>query len=254
VASASAEVAAVGATLTDNDAMSVSESIPAPIQELWRQAVEHAEVAEDDLHLLAGTGDPMTDPRPSVHLKPGMELAYTEWREMFDQAGLDEANDPTYLHTHRIGLRCDCPWDTPLARAIALGLLRHEIEHALQYSGSDAEDLYALTDIADAVAQAEDGPAGNTYYRLMPTERGANAAAASLVCPRATPEVTRDLQAGNFAPFVTAQTAIPATAVPRLTVQYIYEHGGWEALVEDAYPGAGRWWRELANRAPDTHE
>ena len=126
MASASAEVAAVGATLTDNDAMSVSESIPAPIQELWRQAVEHAEVAEDDLHLLAGTGDPMTDPRPSVHLKPGMELAYTEWREMFDQAGLDEANDPTYLHTHRIGLRCDCPWDTPLARAIALGLLRHE--------------------------------------------------------------------------------------------------------------------------------
>lgn len=239
----------VVASLPDNDAVSVSDSIPPPIRDLWRQAVEHAGVAEEGLHLLAGIGDPITHPEPSVHLKPGMVLACVEWQEMFNEAALNEANDPTNLDRHRIGLRCDRPWDTPLARFIALGLLRHEIEHGLQYWGSDAADRYGLTDIADAIARTKDGPEGNRYYRLTPAERGANAAAASLLRPTVSPEVAAELRKSKFAPLVTAQPAIPVAELPRLSVEFIHEHGSLEALVEDAYPGAGGWWRELAERA-----
>lgn len=198
--------------------------------------------------MLAGIGDPLSDPRPSVHLQPGMDVTYDSSGQMFNEAALDEANDPTHLHRHRIGLRCDFAYEDQFAAMAALGLLRHEIEHALQYWGSDAEQLYALDCIADDIAEAKDGPEGNMYYRLKPTELGANAAAASLVHTRATPEVVKELRAGKFAPLATPQTAIPVADVPRLTVQFIYEHGSWEALVEDAYPGAGEWWRELVDR------
>jgi hypothetical protein len=236
------------AIMTDNDVMSVSDSICPPIRDLWHQAVEHAGVTEDGLHLLAGVGDPSSDREPSVHLQPGEELAYDSWGHMFNQASLDEANHPTNLHRHRIGLRCNFPYDSPLGAAVALGLLRHEIEHAIQYSGPDAEQLYALDCIADDVALAKERPEGTTYYRLKPTELGANAAAASLVLGNVTAEVAAQLRAGKFAPFVTPQTAIPVADLPRLTVQFIYEHGSWEALVEDAYPGARGWWRELVVR------
>jgi hypothetical protein len=241
------------ASLPDNDAVSVSDSIPEPIRDLWQQAVEHAGAAEDDLHLLAGVGDPITNPRPSVHFKPGMGLAYFPWRDMFNEASLDEANHPLNVHRQRIGLRCNFPFDTPLGATVALGLLRHEIEHAIQYSGPDAEQLYALTHIADVVARAKDGPEGNRHYRLIPAERGANAAAASIVLDTVTPDVAMGLRDSRFAPFVTAQPAIPVAELPRLTVEFIYEHGSLEALVEDSYPGAGEWRRELADGAmPDS--
>ncbi len=236
-------------SLPDNDGVSVSDSIPASIRELWQQAVEHAEVAEDELHLLPGVGDPVTNTQPSVYLQPGIDLSYYTWRPMFDEATMDEANDRNNLHKQRIGLRCNFASDTPLGATIALGLLRHEIEHAIQYSGSDAQHLYDLDCIADNVAKAKDGPHGNAYYRLKPTELGANAAAASLVLSNVTAEIEAQLRASNFAPFVTSQTAVPVADLPRLTVQFIYEHGSWEELVEDAYPGAGAWWRQLADRA-----
>jgi hypothetical protein len=66
------------------------------------------------------------------------------------------------------------------------------------------------------------------YYRLKPTELGANAAAASLVLGNISAEVEGQLRDGNFAPFVTSQTTAPVADLPRLTVQYIHEHGSWE--------------------------
>lgn len=241
----------VAASLSDNDVVSVSESIPASIKGLWQQAAEHAEVVEDDLHLLPCVGNPFTDSPPSVHLQPGVDLSDYSLLNMFNEEAVHEANDRNNLHKHRIGLRCHSGYDTPLGAVIALGLLRHEIEHAIQYSGSNAQQLYNLDCIADDVAKVKDGPLGNRYYCLKPTELGANTAAASLVLGNVTADVEAQLRTGKFAPFVTSQTTVPVADLPRLTVRYIHEHGSWEELVESTYPGASAWWRELVDRAHD---
>ena len=112
----------------------------------------------------------------ALHVEPGSEIAATsEWVLAPNQVA--DANSATQRDKHRVFVRT---FSEPF---VALGRLRHELEHARQYDRSPEVYLF-MSFLQDAIcrefelAKPETPTGSGTIYNLLPSEEDANRAAA----------------------------------------------------------------------------
>jgi hypothetical protein len=164
------------------------------LERCWTTACAHAGLQPgQDLRLHYVPGDSGRS-SGGIHLHPGSEAVRDpDWPFASNQ--LHDANRKDNRRAHRIAVR-DCD-DEPTAVA----LLRHELEHALQYRYSEA--AYALQGVAqDAAALAirEQRPetleGSALLYNVLPHEQDANRAASTCVRALFSEEVLEPLRRG----------------------------------------------------------
>jgi hypothetical protein len=233
----------------------VRERIHDEVLEEFEVARADAGLAEDPVRMFLMAGDPLTTAGPwPVHVLPGRPVEHD--LPVFDAAARAEANDASIRDHHRIAVRAGIATGDEGALTVVSGLIRHELEHALQYRGDRGQEVWELDWIADCVAAKLDEPGGNAAYRSKPSEAGANAAASCFLCWR-HPAARATLAETPFAPFCADADRILSEAVPRLTVEWLRERRScidaralfndgrtWPERLEAAFLGATTWWDE----------
>jgi hypothetical protein len=186
----------------------------AEIAPLWLAACQDAEYQPETqvaLYLLPGSSG---DGAAALHLEPGYEVFANEtWPLAPNQ--LADANSAQKRNIHRILAR-----DFGSTR-VALGRLRHEMEHARQYDRSPQVYL-AMSFARDALSRAfeeRDPPslAGSaTLYNQLPFEEGANQVAAAITTTQFGPPSESELASTNAPLFRDASPIEPDTLALRI--------------------------------------
>jgi hypothetical protein len=148
----------------------------AEIAALWPLACAHAGYRPgDDAVLYLVPGD-AAQGNSALHVEPGSEVAATrEWSLTSSQVA--DANSVAQRNKHRVFVRA---FTEPF---VALGRLRHELEHARQYDRSASVYLFSSF-VQDAIShefeltEPETWTGSGTVYNLLPSEEDANRAAA----------------------------------------------------------------------------
>lgn len=187
---------------------------PTEIETLWLAACKDAEYepgTEVALYLLPGGS---VDGAAALHVEPGSEVVSTEaWPMAPNQVA--DANSAERRVAHRIFARDFS------SRRVALGRLRHELEHARQYDRSSPVYL-AMSFTRDALSRAfnEQNPptlvGSATLYNLLPFEEDANRAAAILTASRFSPANDEELACTDAPLFRDASPIQPDTLAMRL--------------------------------------
>jgi hypothetical protein len=178
---------------------------------------------------------------------------------LVDEQLAAELNSPSRINLHRVVLRRPFASD-PTTAARICGKLRHELEHARQWTAC-GPPVFQLSHVADQVLVLKllGLPGGRAFYNLKPLEQDANAAAAMLVRRRWPDAVTVLLEDPDEAPLVRSLTppGSPQTLVTRMIAfLYLYEdlcaevvaQLPWtfaEFLDRDVGPDVGALWRTL---------
>lgn len=184
------------------------------VGQLWAIACEHAEYepgSQAVLYLITGNSK---DGHSALHIEPGSRVfSDPEWP--LDARQIADANSPARRHAHRILVR---DFRSP---RVALGRLRHELEHARQYDKSP--DIYLAMDfVQDAVSRAFDErePPSRTgsaaIYNILPSEEDANRAAAQLTTSHFGPPSDEELADTNGPLFRDESPIQEATLAGRL--------------------------------------
>lgn len=148
----------------------------AEITQLWPLACAYAGYRpSEDAVLYVVRGD-ASQGNSALHVEPSSEVAATcEWPLTSGQ--VTDANCAAQRAKHRVFVRA---FSEPF---VALGRLRHELEHARQYDRSPEIYLF-MSFVQDAIcrdfelAEPETPTASGTIYNLLPSEEDANRAAA----------------------------------------------------------------------------
>jgi hypothetical protein len=223
------------------------------IASLWRLACEDAgyRVAADTvLYIVPGVGEG----EQAVHVQPGSEVTVVRgWPLAKNQ--VEDANSAENRDKHRVFVR-----DFVSCR-VALGRLRHELEHARQFDYSPS--IYqAMSFVRDALSR-EFEVAGThrvagaaSLYNLLPFEEDANRAAARITSSHLGPPSDAELEATEGPLFRDLSPPDPGTlALRMLTFAAVFPAGlSWVAqqrsesvaeLVARLGPGGPRAWQAL---------
>jgi hypothetical protein len=169
------------------------------MRELWDAACNDAGFRNGpDAVLELIDGQPPGGPQQSwaVWLAPKTEIAFDANYPL--TAGRRAAlNEPGPRAKHRVIAFSD------IEPEILLGYLRHELEHARQYLGNQADFAYSPLVMLAIAEQLGDLDGTGGIYNLMPRELDANAAAAALIRGYFGPQPSaryRGLHAALFRP------------------------------------------------------
>jgi hypothetical protein len=233
-------------------------ALPDWLDPLWLIALADAGFEADEVVLLPVEGNAFVDARPALTRPPGETLRPEDWLWYLAPDVIGEANMLEALELPRVFLRCEAQPESLVQEAIVLGLLRHELEHARQFCLLRADDLRRLDErVAHLIADRLDGNEGATHYRAKPVEVNANAAAARLVRARYPNEAAELRASHRFAPLATETAMFADDELARAMTVFVAERGemvdvkrvlgsgkSLKALVDEAYPGAYKWWPE----------
>jgi hypothetical protein len=183
------------------------------IASLWTLACEDAGYrvgADTVLYIVPGAGEG----EQAVHLQPGSEVTVVRgWPLAKNQ--VEDANSAENRDKHRVFVR-----DFVSCR-VALGRLRHELEHGRQYDHSPS--VYeAMSFVRDAlsrefeVAGAHEVAGAASLYNLLPFEEDANRAAARITSSSFGPPSDAELEATDGPLFRDPTLPDPGTLAPRM--------------------------------------
>jgi hypothetical protein len=196
---------------------------------LWSLACEDARyVADTDavLYIVPGGSG---EGHAALHVEPGSSVTATpDWPLADNQ--VRDANSPHRRDVHRVFVR-----DFPTPR-VALGRLRHELEHAHQYDRSPG--VYEAIGFAqNSLAWAFDRSrppsrlGSATLYNRIPAEEDANRAAARLTTSHFGPPIEAEL-ASTDAPLFRDTAEVEGETLAGRTVAFmaLFPDGvAWEA-------------------------
>lgn len=199
---------------------------PAIAEELWQAAIADAGMAADDFYRFEATLQTPQAPRaewwspglPVGQTRPtGLELTRDEFRA---------ADRPPLLDKHRIliGPILDVPPE--LIDGAFAAKVRHEVEHARQWSVCGIEPFRLARDFAPQVWRQEaDGIGYGVFINRVPLEADANAAA-SMFLGRVRPELVQELaRHSDYGPLARAERGPerPETLNKRMAA-FFFEH------------------------------
>jgi hypothetical protein len=184
------------------------------VSALWALACADAEYEQNTQTALYLVGGEAGNGPAALHVEPEFEVcADPDWA--LGPKQIADANSSTRRGAHRILVR-----EFQSAR-VALGRLRHELEHARQYDR--CPDLYRGMGLPqDALSRAveERRPpsmeGSACLYNLLPSEEDANRAAAQLATAHFGPPSEADLATTNAPLFRDASPVHPDTLARRL--------------------------------------
>jgi hypothetical protein len=240
-----------------------ASSSPSSIEEQFEAALAHAQLSPEKVKLWMVPTPPQSPsaraawyyPRFEIREGPG-ELLRGDQRE--------EANSAQHQQRHRLAVRTDFDLTGPTGKAILGGLIRHELEHAIQWEVW-GRPLFELDQVTDELIDWKAGPPPGEIplYRRKPREEDANAAAADFV-RQAHADVAEALANGEFAELTRSNHPPPdpdTLLVRTVCFQFLYwdlacgmelEEGvsGWAEHIDSIAPGAGDIWRALEQALP----
>ncbi len=184
------------------------------VGQLWKEACRDADYMAGVQAVLYIVPSSAENHHPALHVEPGSAVhSESDWP--LDRTQIADANSPAKRGTHRIFVR---EFQSP---RVALGRLRHELEHAHQFDRST--NVYRTMEIVqDAVGRAfeEAGSARRqgsaTLYNLLPSEEDANRAAARLTTAYFGPPSDEDFSGGDAVLFRDDSPIHPDTLSRRL--------------------------------------
>ncbi len=241
--------------------VSISDDAEDFIATEWSAALADARVSVEDYHLIVCGGAPITGPPKAVCFRPGEPLtgANNEGGIVVTEAKLAEANDPANLNRHRVAVLEDVDDEDEVALAYLAGVLRHEIQHALQREvAPHAFDLYPLVDWVLEIASDGDDRLLRELFNAQPLEADAHAASSAYLRRRYFSAVERLIDGEDK--YLANQTDPPGAAehLVRRTVEFLHgfaficndpvvigRDNTFADILDGYVRGAGDDWREL---------
>jgi hypothetical protein len=186
------------------------------IDEIWRLAREDAEFAADEVrvYVLPGT---KRGGYSAMYFKPGDWLVFDE-NFPFARNQLDDANGPG-LRKNRVAVYAG------VHEAELAGLMRHELEHAVQQRryGDASWRIYERT-LGALPRKYGNAPGSGTIYHSVPVERDANAAAAAHVIPTYGPLPETILQGEHSVLFRFPEGPLPLDSLGLRSLAFAVVH------------------------------
>ena len=221
------------------------------IDKIWRLACDDAGFAEDEVRVYVLPGTPQGGPW-AMYFKPGDWLVFDE-NFPFSPNQLDDANGWA-RGKHRVAAYAG------VHEAELAGLMRHELEHAIQqrrYGGASWR-IYERT-LGALLRKYGRARGSGTVYNSVPVERDANAAAAAHVIPTYGPVSPQILNGEHSVLFRFAEGPLPLDSLGFRSLAFAAVHAdAFQAeladhseTVEEIFEGlvdnASRCWERAAN-------
>jgi hypothetical protein len=237
----------------------------ASIRREFELARVHSRLAPGKVRLIIATPPPEPRAEWAVWYYPGFEIT-GESGPLLRGNQREAANSAGQLGLHRLVVRTDLDLPRRTAVAVLAGLIRHELEHAIQWE-AEGWPLFELDLLTDQLIDAKAGPAPRDapLYRRKPREEDANAAAADFLRyqhPECLDNIAGD---DRFAELVRSNHGPPdpgSLLVRTVCFQFLYwdltrhlefedEVSGWAELLDQTIEGAGGIWRALEDALPE---
>jgi hypothetical protein len=184
----------------------------------WLAALSDAKIAADRTHLFPWPGEG-PNAAAAMWYPPGRILQTDE--QFPDPAQTALANTPAVRNLHRVSV-----WPDALSAAELAAVLRHELEHALQWDRLDLTStrLYDLAKCLLTYKAGElDGCAGS-LINTIPFEEDCNAAASAHVWAR-YPDEAKAMCRGDRRHLACSRVGPqPFDTLPARTVAWMYAH------------------------------
>jgi hypothetical protein len=237
------------------------------VKQQFEAALAHSELPSEKVKLWVAAAAPQPSDPWAVWYHPGFQIREGP-PELLTSNQRAEANSAPLRDLHRLTVRTDLDLTGPTARAVLGGLIRHELEHAIQWEVWGLS-LFELDQVTDELTDWKAGPPPGSLplYRRKPREEDANAAAADFI-RQAHPNAAAAL-AGNdlFAELTRSNHPPPdpgTLLVRTVCFQFLYwdlasgmelEQGtsDWADHIDSIAPGAGEIWRALEQALPARH-
>jgi hypothetical protein len=231
------------------------------IEAIWIAAVEDAGLAADDCLLYLLDGSKSETDYSGWHFAHGILIPEGEDLGPTLNELLPEMNSEECIDAVRIVV-----WRDRTIEGLA-GLIRHELEHALQDAahGQKLEELYRLAMYVLAV-RVGGLPGGGLLYTVIPNEFDANAAAAMFVRDRyGSGRIIELLEADDEhiaqdrALWRSLTPPAPVEGLPERLLAFFITHRDlceayarsqnfrFDQLLSNHWPGAGAEWRRLVD-------
>lgn len=217
----------------------------------WTVATENAglDPAAIRLYRFPGKASPR-DQKKAAYASPGtFVIPSSSWP-------VGSENDEDLEH-HRVGVWVDAD------PTIRLAALRHELEHARQFS-VHGQAIFTLTKLVSDVIGLRTEHGWGVLVQTMPIEADAHAAAATLARAHHPAEVERLLSEKHEDSVILRSVSgpEPIETLPTRTVCFAYQYAtlcerwardnrsvSFEDLVDSVWAGAGALWRNLGAEA-----
>jgi hypothetical protein len=240
-----------------------TQSLSSCIERQFEAALVHAGLPPEKVKLWTVPAPPQPPIGRAAWYHPGFEIQ--EGRgQLLRGDQREEANSAQNRKLHRVAVRADLDLRGPTAKAVLGGLIRHELEHAIQWEVW-GRPLFELDQVTDELIDWKAGPPPGEVplYRRKPREEDANAAAADFI-REVHSDAVESVAQGDYAELMRSNHAPPdpgTLLVRTVCFQFLYwdlacgmqlEEGisGWAEHIDLIAPGAGDIWRALEQALP----